>query len=132
MTNIFQKFQIEIYSGTYKRAEDGLDKINEDMKEAEKNLNQMDKICGIFTCPCGRNNAVVEPSKVFGKVLFEKYLFLNNYSDEKRPVEKNSPTAVQKTELGQMKRLADDEREDEMDENLDQVFQRPFFIFEIS
>ena len=52
----------------YKRAEDGLDKINEDMKEAEKNLNQMEKICGIFTCPCGRKNAVVEPPKVFGKV----------------------------------------------------------------
>ena len=59
-------------------------------------------------------------------------MFLNNYSDEKRPIEKNDPTPVQKTELGKMKRLADDEREDEMDENLDQVFQRPFFLFEIS
>ena len=39
------------------------------MKEAEKNLNQMEKICGIFTCPCGKNNAVVEPSKVFGKIF---------------------------------------------------------------
>ena len=58
------------YFGTNKRAEDGLDKINEDMKEAEKNLNQMEKICGIFTCPCGRKNAVVEPSKVFGKLLY--------------------------------------------------------------
>ena len=41
--------------------------------------------------------------------------------DEKRPDEKNGKTAVQKTELGKMKRIADDEREDEMDENLDQV-----------
>ena len=95
------------------------------MKEAEKNLNQMEKICGIFTCPCGKNNAVVEPSKVFGKIFFEKRFF-NNYSDEKRPIEKNGKTAVTKTELGKIKRIADDEREDEMDENLDQVFHNDF------
>ena len=58
MTNIFQKFQIEIYSGTYKRAEDGLDKINEDMKEAEKNLNQMGK--------CVEYSAVLVPHCRFG------------------------------------------------------------------
>ena len=42
-------------------------------------------------------------------------------------MEKNTKTAVQKTELGKMKRIADDEREDEMDKNLDQVFHKSLF-----
>ena len=86
------------------------------MKEAEKNLNRL---------AFGKNNALAEPSKVFGKVFLEKRFF-KNYSDKKRSDEKNEKTAVQKTELGRMKRIAGDEREDEMDRNLDQVFRRPF------
>ena len=57
-----------------------------------------------------------------------RYVFFNNYSDKKGPDEKNEKTAVQKTELGRMKRIAGDEREYKMDDNLDQVILRPFII----
>ncbi len=31
-----------------------MDKINTDMKEAEKNLTGMEKCCGICVCPCSK------------------------------------------------------------------------------
>ena len=110
------KLKTETTLDAGKRAEDGLDKIKEDMKEAEKNLNKL---------AFGKNNALAEPSKVFGKVFLEKRFF-KNYSDKKRSDEKNEKTGVQKNDLGRMKGIAGDEREDEMDRNLDQVFRRPF------
>lgn len=36
------------------RIEDGLDQIIQDMKEAEKNLSDMAKCCGLFVCPCAK------------------------------------------------------------------------------
>ncbi|KAH0631597.1 hypothetical protein JD844_006002 [Phrynosoma platyrhinos] len=36
------------------RIEDGLDQIIQDMKEAEKNLTDMSKCCGLFVCPCAK------------------------------------------------------------------------------
>uniref|UniRef100_A0A8C6YAY9 t-SNARE coiled-coil homology domain-containing protein n=1 Tax=Naja naja TaxID=35670 RepID=A0A8C6YAY9_NAJNA len=43
------------------RIEDGLDQIIQDMKEAEKNLSDMAKCCGLFVCPC--NMKAMEASK---------------------------------------------------------------------
>lgn len=37
-----------------KRVEEGMEQINEDMKQAEKNLNDLNKCCGLCTCPCDR------------------------------------------------------------------------------
>lgn len=34
------------------RIDEGLDQINQDMKEAEKNLTDMAKCCGFCPCPC--------------------------------------------------------------------------------
>lgn len=36
------------------RAEEGMDKINIVMKEAEKNLTGMEKCCGICVLPCNK------------------------------------------------------------------------------
>ena len=60
------KLKTETTLDAGKRAEDGLDKIKEDMKEAEKNLNKL---------AFGKNNALAEPSKVFGKVFLEIRFF---------------------------------------------------------
>jgi hypothetical protein len=35
--------------------EEGLDQINADMKEAEKNLTGMEKCCGMCVCPWNRS-----------------------------------------------------------------------------
>jgi hypothetical protein len=34
------------------RIEDGMDQINTDMREAEKNLTGMEKCCGLCVLPC--------------------------------------------------------------------------------
>lgn len=34
------------------RVEEGMDQINADMREAEKNLSGMEKCCGICVLPC--------------------------------------------------------------------------------
>ncbi|ETE66891.1 Synaptosomal-associated protein 23 [Ophiophagus hannah] len=34
--------------------EEGMDQINKDMKEAEKNLTELNKCCGLCVCPCNR------------------------------------------------------------------------------
>lgn len=36
------------------RIEEGMDQINADMKEAEKNLSGMEKCCGICVLPCNK------------------------------------------------------------------------------
>ncbi|CAB1339962.1 unnamed protein product, partial [Coregonus sp. 'balchen'] len=34
------------------RIEEGMDQINKDMKDAEKNLNDLGAFCGLCSCPC--------------------------------------------------------------------------------
>ncbi len=36
------------------RIEEGMDQINKDMKEAEKNLTDLGNICGLCPCPCNK------------------------------------------------------------------------------
>uniref|UniRef100_A0AAQ4Q4R9 Multifunctional fusion protein n=1 Tax=Gasterosteus aculeatus aculeatus TaxID=481459 RepID=A0AAQ4Q4R9_GASAC len=36
------------------RIEEGMDQINKDMKDAEKNLNNLGQFCGLCSCPCNK------------------------------------------------------------------------------
>ncbi|XP_015379647.1 PREDICTED: synaptosomal-associated protein 25-like [Diuraphis noxia] len=45
---------IELCEGKMDRIEEGMDQINADMKEAEKNLTGMEKCCGICVVPCNK------------------------------------------------------------------------------
>ena len=36
------------------RIDEDMDKINTDMRDAEKNLAGMEKCCGICVCPCNK------------------------------------------------------------------------------
>ncbi|XP_041090647.1 synaptosomal-associated protein 25-like isoform X2 [Polyodon spathula] len=105
------------------RVEDGLDQINQNMKEAEKNLSNLGKCCGLCSCekpPCspilrlkdfeaggaykkvwGNNQDTVVSSQPASRVLDER--------------EKMTMSG------GHIRRVTNDAREDEMDENLEQV-----------
>lgn len=37
-----------------RRVEQGMDQINQDMRQAEKNLTDLSKCCGLCVCPCDR------------------------------------------------------------------------------
>lgn len=41
------------------RIEGGMDQINADMKEAEKNLTGMEKCCGICVLPCNKYDVAI-------------------------------------------------------------------------
>uniref|UniRef100_A0A8P4GNQ8 Multifunctional fusion protein n=2 Tax=Percomorphaceae TaxID=1489872 RepID=A0A8P4GNQ8_DICLA len=89
------------------RVEDGMNHINQDMKEAEKNLKDLGKCCGLFICPCSLH------IKAWG----------NNQdgvvaSQPARVVDEREQMAISG---GFIRRVTDDARENEMDENLEQV-----------
>lgn len=42
------------FSEQLRQVEEGMDKINEDMRQAEKNLTDLSKCCGLCVCPCDR------------------------------------------------------------------------------
>uniref|UniRef100_A0A3Q2QM51 Synaptosomal-associated protein 25 n=1 Tax=Fundulus heteroclitus TaxID=8078 RepID=A0A3Q2QM51_FUNHE len=73
------------------RIEEGMDQINKDMMDAEKNLNNLGQFCGLCSCPC------------------------NNSLDLPFQVQPNRPQQFV------FCRVTDDARENEMDENLEQV-----------
>ncbi|XP_073466917.1 synaptosomal-associated protein 23 [Aquarana catesbeiana] len=102
-----------------KRVEEGLDQINKDMREADKNLTELNKCCGLCVCPGKR-------SKNFDAGELYKKAWGNKDDDDvvsKQPRQANN--GQQQSASGQsgpyIKRITNDAREDEMDENLQQV-----------
>lgn len=57
------------------RIEEGMDQINADMKEAEKNLTGMEKCCGICVLPC--NKYVKQLNFIFLCILTYLYNHIN-------------------------------------------------------
>uniref|UniRef100_A0A672R0K3 Multifunctional fusion protein n=1 Tax=Sinocyclocheilus grahami TaxID=75366 RepID=A0A672R0K3_SINGR len=101
----------EIHSTQLERIEEGMDQINKDMKDAEKNLNDLGKFCGLCSCPCNKMKSGA--SKAWG----------NNQdgvvaSQPARVVDEREQMAISG---GFIRRVTDDARENEMDENLEQV-----------
>ncbi|XP_060788958.1 synaptosomal-associated protein 25-B [Neoarius graeffei] len=92
------------------RIEEGMDQINKDMKEAEKNLTDLGNLCGLCPCPC---NKLKERGQNWG----------NNQdgvvsSQPARVMDEREQMAISG---GFIRRVTNDARENEMDENLEQV-----------
>lgn len=47
-------FNMRLLTEQLKRVDRGMDQINEDMRQAEKNLTDLSKCCGLCVCPCDR------------------------------------------------------------------------------
>ncbi|XP_069090222.1 synaptosomal-associated protein 25-like isoform X1 [Pleurodeles waltl] len=93
--------------------EGGMDQINQDMKEAEKNLTDLGQFCGLCACPCNKLISGDTGKKAWG----------NNQDG----VIGNQPARIvderERMNLsgGHIRRVTNDARENEMDENLEQV-----------
>lgn len=88
------------------------DQMNENIKNAEKALNQMEKCCGL--CSLKRKKKVIDAyAKVGAKNsdLVQNKTTANNYNNKIKP---NNDGPI-------MKRVLNDHREDEMEENLKSV-----------
>uniref|UniRef100_A0ABI7XS75 Multifunctional fusion protein n=1 Tax=Felis catus TaxID=9685 RepID=A0ABI7XS75_FELCA len=123
------------------RIEEGMDQINKDMKEAEKNLTDLGKFCGLCVCPC--NNGWWCPglsegfalsqhvSKDYGRctavMLKSSDAYKKAWGNNQDGVVASQPARVvdEREQMaisgGFIRRVTNDARENEMDENLEQV-----------
>ncbi|KAL2099002.1 hypothetical protein ACEWY4_005482 [Coilia grayii] len=110
-----------------KRVEQGMDKINQDMKQAEKNLTDLNKCCGLCVCPCDQVKSIEHNERY--KRTWGTGSDNNSVEGEggvvsSQPVSMRNGQAVPQVAVasgGYIKRVTNDAREDEMEENLDAV-----------
>ncbi|XP_034968211.1 synaptosomal-associated protein 23 [Zootoca vivipara] len=103
------------------RIEEGMDQINKDMREAEKNLTELNKCCGLCVCPCNRTKNF-ETSRAYKTTWGDG--MENNHVVSKQPgrvANNQQQNSGGTTTGGYIKRVTNDAREDEMEENLTQV-----------
>ncbi|XP_069494884.1 synaptosomal-associated protein 23-like [Ambystoma mexicanum] len=103
-----------------KNIEAGMDQINQDMREAEKNLTELNKCCGLCICP-GKRAKNYETGDAYKKAWSG-----GNGENGQEAVVAHQPVGVsngqQQTKGGKyINRITNDAREDEMEENLEQV-----------
>lgn len=99
------------------RIEEGLDQINQDMRDAEKNLEGMDKCCGLCVLPWKR-----------GKSFEKSGDYANTWKkDDDGPTNTNGPRVTVGDQNGMgpssgyVTRITNDAREDEMESNMKEV-----------
>eukprot|EP00064_Thunnus_orientalis_P007294 superscaffoldBa00000799_g7314 len=112
-----------------KNVEEGLDQINQDMKQAEKNLTDLSKCCGLCVCPCDRVTSIEHDSR-YKRTWATGGGDVEDNADGSGVVSRQ-PSGVRNGQAGQVnaqapsgpyiKRITNDAREDEMEENLDAV-----------
>ena len=90
-----------------------LDEINVDLKQTDRNLSELEKCCGCCTCLCCAPKNI-QKNKHYKKIYGKKAQQMENVvSDE--------PMTSGGQRQGQgpyIKRVTEDDREDEMEENL--------------
>ncbi|XP_005381401.1 PREDICTED: synaptosomal-associated protein 23 [Chinchilla lanigera] len=106
------------------RIEEGMDQINKDMRETEKTLTELNKCCGLCVCPCNRTKNF-ESGKAYKTTWGEGggNSPSNVVSTQPARVTNGQPQqpATGATSGGYIKRITNDAREEEMEENLTQV-----------
>ncbi|TMS07736.1 Synaptosomal-associated protein 25 [Larimichthys crocea] len=98
--------------------EEGLDQINSDMKEAEKNLTDLGKCCGL--CSCDKLKAFEESGAykaIWGGTSGQDGI-VSNQPPSSRVVDERE---IMIMSGGYIQRVTNDAREDEMEENLAHV-----------
>ncbi|XP_052432852.1 synaptosomal-associated protein 25 isoform X2 [Carassius gibelio] len=96
------------------RIEEGLDQINQDMKEAEKNLPDLGKYCGLCSCDKLKD---FEASGAYKKVWGNQDGVVSSQPSSRVMDEREKMTMSG----GYIRRVTNDALEDEMEENLAQV-----------
>uniref|UniRef100_A0A8C2A8M5 Synaptosomal-associated protein n=1 Tax=Cyprinus carpio TaxID=7962 RepID=A0A8C2A8M5_CYPCA len=94
-----------------KNVEKEMDQINQDMKQAQKNLNELSKCCGLCLCPFNRWN-------------YWRKKQVKTPKESKQNIVSSQPTVVRDGQAPTgpyIKRITNNDREDEMEDNLRQV-----------
>ncbi|KAM3595002.1 uncharacterized protein V6R79_016931 [Siganus canaliculatus] len=111
-----------------RRVEQGMDQINQDMRQAEKNLTDLSKCCGLCVCPCDRVTSIEHDNR------YKRTWGLGGSEDADSngsKVVSRQPSGVRNGQASQVnaqapsgpyiKRVTNDAREDEMEDNLQAV-----------
>uniref|UniRef100_A0A672MSG4 Synaptosomal-associated protein n=3 Tax=Sinocyclocheilus grahami TaxID=75366 RepID=A0A672MSG4_SINGR len=112
-----------------RRVDQGMDQINQDMRQAERNLTDLSKCCGLCVCPCDRVTSIEHDGRY--KKTWGRGSDNSSTEGKEGGVVSSQPNAVRNgqavssgsggTSGPYIKRVTNDAREDEMEENLDQV-----------
>ncbi|CAF0720075.1 unnamed protein product [Rotaria sp. Silwood1] len=94
----------------------GMDRINAEMRDAEKNLEGLEKCCGLCVLPWKRTKNI-EKSAAYSKTFKNNEDGKVNASGPRQIVTQNGVGPGS----GYIQRITNDAREDEMEENLQQV-----------
>lgn len=94
----------------------GMDRINAEMRDAEKNLEGLEKCCGLCVLPWNRSKNI-EKSAAYSKTFKGNEDGKVNSSGPRQIVAQNGMGPGS----GYIQRITNDAREDEMEENLQQV-----------
>lgn len=96
--------------------EQRLDEINVDLKQTDKNLTELEKCCGCCVCPCSYTRNV-QKTKGYKKV-YGKKAQAQAYAQDEVVTEQPTGRGGQQAKGPFIKRITDDERETEMEDNL--------------
>ncbi|GLH15257.1 Synaptosomal-associated protein 25 [Gryllus bimaculatus] len=99
------------------RIEEGMDQINADMHEAERNLSGMEKCCGLCVLPCGKGTSFKEDDSTWKGT--EDGRVVDSQPNRIAPNSNGAPAPA--PQGGFVTRITNDAREDEMEENMGQV-----------
>ncbi|XP_051578359.1 synaptosomal-associated protein 23-like isoform X1 [Myxocyprinus asiaticus] len=112
-----------------RRVDQGMDQINQDMRQAEKNLTDLSKCCGLCVCPCDRVTSIEHDGRY--KRTWGTGSDNSSTVGKEGGVVSSQPAAIRNGQAvsggsaapsgAYIKRVTNDAREDEMEENLDQV-----------
>ncbi|XP_036874664.1 synaptosomal-associated protein 23 [Manis javanica] len=106
------------------RIEEDMDQINKDMREAENTLTELNKCCGLCVCPCNRTKNF-ESGKAYKATWGDGGDSSSNNVVSKQPGRVTNGQPQQATpgaaSGGYIKRITNDAKEDEMEDNLTQV-----------
>ncbi|XP_067311418.1 synaptosome associated protein 23.1 isoform X1 [Pseudorasbora parva] len=112
-----------------RRVDQGMDQINQDMRQAEKNLTDLSKCCGLCVCPCDRVSSIEHDGRY--KRTWGTGSDNSSMQGKEGGVVSSQPSAVRNGQAVSggsagasgpyIKRVTNDAREDEMEENLEQV-----------
>lgn len=109
-----------------RRVEENLATINKDVRRAERNLTSMEKWCGCCTCPCSRPRNY-EKGRAYKKAwkrpkeTVTKQPTAEDGGQDPMAALRDNVEAMNRPKPGKggyIKRITNDEREDEMNENL--------------
>ncbi|XDV43432.1 hypothetical protein PO909_011915, partial [Leuciscus waleckii] len=108
-----------------RRVDQGMDQINQDMRQAEKNLTDLSKCCGLCVCPCDRVSSIEHDGRY--KRTWGTGGDNTSVQGKEGGVVSSQPTAVRNGQAVSaasgpyIKKVTNDAREDEMEENLETV-----------